>query len=83
MEEQKNSFEKMKIENEKKLLEQKQKEEQRKIQEIQEKQKAIKQCKKFLSEEFVKCITNSFNEYYIEERKWIKQITKNNIENRK
>ena len=83
MKEQKESFEKMKIENEKKLIEQKQKEEQKKIKEMQEKQKAIILCKNYLSEEFINCIINSFNEYIIEERKWIKQITKSNIENRK
>ena len=81
--EQKNAFEKIKMENEKKLLEQKQKEEQRKIQEIQEKQIAINQCKKYLSEEFIMCIINSFKEYKIQEGKWIKQITKYDIENRK
>ena len=83
MKEQKNSFEKMKIENEKKLIEQKKKEEEKAIQEIQEKEKAIIECKKYLSEEFVNCIINALNEYYLEERKWVKQITKINIENRK
>ena len=81
--EQKDLFQKMKMENEKILLEQKQKEEQRKIQEIQEKQKAINQCKKYLSEEFMTSIINSFNEYKIQERKWIKEITKNDLEKRK
>ena len=81
--EQNNRFEKMKMENEKKLLEQMKKEKQRKIQEIQEKKIAIEQCKKYLSEEFINCIINSFNEYSIQEGKWIKQITKYDIEERK
>ena len=81
--EQKDLFKKMKLENEKKLLEQKQKEEQRKIQEIQERQIAINQCEKYLSEEFMICIMNSFKEYEIKAEKWIKQITKTEIENRK
>ena len=81
--EQKDKFEKMKMENDKKLLEQMKKEKQRKIQEIREKKIAIEQCKKYLSEEFINCIINSFNEYSIQEGKWIKQITKYDIEKRK
>ena len=81
--EQKDKFEKMKMENDKKLLEQMKKEKQRKIQEIREKKIAIEQCKKYLSEEFINCIINSFNEYRIQDRKWIKQITQYDIEKRK
>ena len=81
--EQRNPLEKLKLEREKICLEQKQKEEQKKIQEIQEKQKAINQSKKYLSEKFILCVINSFNEYKIKEKNWIEQITKNDIENRK
>ena len=44
---------------------------------------AINQCKEYLSEEFMRCITNSFEEYKKIESNWIRQITKNDIENRK
>ena len=79
--EQKEKLENMEMEYKNKLFEQKQKEEQIKYQKNQERQIALNQCEKHLSEELEKCITNSLNEYKIISDKWIKKITKNDIDN--
>ena len=79
--EQKEKLENMEMEYKNKLFEQKQKEEQIKYQKNQERQIALNQCEKHLSEELEKCITNSLNEYKIISEKWIKKITKNEIDN--
>jgi len=81
--EQNNSFIKKEKEYEKQILEQKEKEIQREIQENNERQIALNQCKEYLSEENLKYINNSLNEYKKKSEKWIKQITENDIENRK
>ena len=63
IEEQNNSFIKKEKEYEKQILEQKEKEIQREIQENNERQIALNQCKEYLSEENLKYINNSLNEY--------------------
>ena len=80
---QKNYYDKMKLEYEKQLIEQKQREEESKIKEVKERQMAINQCRVYLNEEFMQSILNSIEEYKKIEGNWIKQITKNDIENRK
>ena len=79
--EQKEKLENMEMEYKNKLFEQNQKAEQIKNQKNQERQIALNQCEKHLSEELEKCITNSLNEYKIISEKWIKKITKNDIDN--
>ena len=83
IQEQKNINEKLRMEQEKIRYEERQKEEQRKIKEIQEKQKAISQCKEYLTEEFMESVSKAFKEFRKIESNWIKQIPKNDIENRK
>ena len=80
---QNNLYEKQKMEYEQKIYEQMQKEEQRKIKETQERQIAINQCKQYLTEEFMQSIIKSFEEYKKIEENWIRQITDNDIDNRK
>ena len=79
---QKNLYEKMKMEYEIKIFEQMQKEEQKKIKEIQERQIAINQCKDYLTEELIKSIIKSYEEYGKIEENLIKQITENEKKNR-
>ena len=81
--EQKDLIKKVEIEKEKIKLETKQREEKQKIQQIETRKKAINKCKDFLSEEFIYCIINSFDEFDKIEEDWINQLKKKGNEKHK
>ena len=81
--EQKDLIKKVEIEKEKIKLEVKQREEKQKIKELEKRKKAINKCKEYLSEEFILCITNSFDEFNEIEKSWINELKKKGNENHK
>ena len=81
--EQKDLIKKVEIEKEKIKLEVKQREEKQKIKELEKKKKAINKCKEYLSEEFILCITNSFDEFNEIEKSWINQLKKKEMKTTK
>jgi len=76
-----NKFIGMKREYEAKISEINNREQQKAIQLQKEKENAITECATRLSEEFKACINNSINEYNIISKKWINQISNDDIEN--
>ena len=76
-----NKFIGMKREYEAKISEINNREQQKAIQLQKEKENAITECATRLTEEFKACINNSINEYNIISKKWINQISNDDIEN--